>query len=88
MRLPLVKRHTAAHRDGLAGHVRIVEQHHDGLCDFFGFAEATHRNPAKEIVLALHHIRFDQRGRDSIDGDAFPHEPGGVATRQSFDTGL
>jgi hypothetical protein len=41
MRLPLVKCHTAAHRDGLAGHVGIVEQHHYGLCDFLGFAKAT-----------------------------------------------
>jgi type I restriction enzyme, S subunit len=33
--------------------------------------ETTYRNPTNEIVLSFHHVRFDQRGRDSIDGDAF-----------------
>jgi hypothetical protein len=58
--LPLVERHASAHRDGLAGHIGIVDQHHDGLCDFFGFTKATQWNPADEIVLAFHHVRFDQ----------------------------
>jgi hypothetical protein len=64
------------------------KQHHDGLCDFFGFTETAHRNPADEVVLAFHHIRFDQRGCDGIDGDAFLHESGGVAARQSFNASL
>jgi hypothetical protein len=34
----LVECHAAAHRDGLTGHIGIVEQHPNGLCDFLGFA--------------------------------------------------
>jgi hypothetical protein len=29
-----IKRHTTAHRDGLAGHVGVVDQHHHGGRDW------------------------------------------------------
>ena len=85
---PLVERHAAAHRDCLTGHVGIVEQHHDGLSDFLGLAEAAYRNPADEIRLALHHVRFDQGGGDCVDRDTFLDQACGVSARQAFNSGL
>ena len=84
----LVERHAAAHRDCLAGHIGIADQHHCGDRDLFRSAEAAEGYPAGEIVLTLHHVRFDQGRRNRIDRDAFLDKSRRVAARQSLHTGL
>src|ERR1700722_18376050 len=53
-----VERHAAAHRDGLAGHIGIVDKHYHGFCDFVGGSEAPQWNPAHQCRLPLHHVGF------------------------------
>src|SRR5271169_5121978 len=79
-----VESHAATHRDGLAGHVGIVDEHHDGFGDFVGCSETTERYPLDERPLAFHHLGFDQGRRNGIHRNSFFDEARCVAARQSL----
>ena len=79
-----VERHAAAHRDGLAGHVGIIHEQHHSFCDLVSFTEASQWYPTDKFLLTLHHVCFDQRRRDSVDGDPFLDQASRVPAGQSL----